>query len=558
MLRGELTTHQLALSAVREYEVVNVNEKNLIPQAHKLTVEEQSKGGKASAESRKRRKNLKQKMQLLLSLPANDADATELELLGISDADDMDNEMVVAKAMFLAAANGDVKAFDRIQDILGRSVAREQLALEQKKFKAEHAPQVNTNIYHGIPATMIAPPFLPVLFDIHDEGHSEYLFPGGRGSTKSSFVSLSIIDLLETHPDMNALIMRQVGNTLKDSVYAQITWAIVQLGLEQAYTFSKSPLQITKKATGQTIFFRGCDEPTKAKGIKPVVGYIGILWLEELDQFGGEEAVRSLEQSAIRGGDLAYVFKTFNPPKSALNWANRYAEQPSANRLTMRSTYHDVPRSWLGKVFLEIAEHLKRTNPKAYENEYEGKANGTGGSVFDNLELREISDAEISEFDFILNGVDWGWYPDLYAFARCHYDTARHTLYIWDEFTCNKKSNEETAKILQEQHGITAADEITCDSAEQKSVGDYRAYGLAARPAEKGPESRRYSYKWLQSLVKIVIDPVRCPEAAKEFREYEYERDKEGNVISGYPDGNDHMIDAVRYATNRQWKRRGQ
>lgn len=535
-----------------------MNEKNLIPQAHKLTVEEQSKGGKASAESRKRRKNLKQKMQLLLSLPANDADATELELLGISDADDMDNEMVVAKAMFLAAANGDVKAFDRIQDILGKSVAREQLALEQKKFKVDHAPQINTNIYHGIPATMIAPPFLPVLFDIQDEGHSEYLFPGGRGSTKSSFVSLAIIDLIETHPDMNALVMRQVANTLRNSVYAQITWAIMQLGLEDAYTFNVSPMQITKKATGQMIFFSGCDDPTKEKGIKPVVGYIGILWLEELDQFGGEKAVRSLEQSAIRGGDLAYIFKSFNPPKSALNWANRYAEQPAANRLTMRSTYHDVPKKWLGKVFLEIAEHLKAVNPTAYENEYEGKANGTGGSVFDNLEIREITDAELAEFDFILNGVDWGWYPDLYAFARCHYDAARHTLYIWDEFTCNKKSNEETAKILQEQHGITAADEIICDSAEQKSVGDYRAYGLAARPAEKGPESRRYSYKWLQSLVKIVIDPVRCPEAAKEFREYEYERDKEGNVISGYPDGNDHVIDAVRYATNRQWKRRGQ
>ena len=558
MLRGELTTYQLALSLVRTYEVVKVNEKNLIPQAHKLTVEEQSKGGKASVEARKRRKNLKQKMQLLLSLPAVDSDVADLELLGISDAADMDNEMVVAKAMFLAAAGGDVKAFDRIQDILGKSVAREQLALEQKKFKADHAQQVSTNVYQGIPATMIAPPFLPVLFDIQDAAHSEYLLKGGRGSTKSSFVSLSIIDLLETHPDMNALVMRQVGNTLKSSVYAQITWAIMQLGLEQAYTFGKSPLQITKKATGQTIFFRGCDEPTKTKSIKTVIGYIGILWLEELDQFGGEEAVRSLEQSAIRGGDLAYIFKTFNPPKSVMNWANRYAEKPDKNRLTMKSTYLDVPRKWLGKVFLDIAERLKALNPKAYENEYLGDANGTGGAVFDNLELREIPDAELAEFDNIKNGVDWGWYPDLFAFARCHYDAARHTLYIWDEFTCNKKSNEETANILQKQHGITAADEIICDSAEQKSVGDYRAYGLAARPAEKGPESRRYSYKWLQSLVKIVIDPVRCPEAAKEFREYEYERDKEGNVISGYPDGNDHVIDAVRYATNRQWKRRGQ
>ena len=99
---------------------------------------------------------------------------------------------------------------------------------------------------------------------------------------------------------------------------------------------------------------------------------------------------------------------------------------------------------------------------------------------------------------------------------------------------------------------------MTCDSAENKSIEDYRAYGLFARPANKGPDSRTYSSKWLQSLREIIIDNVRCPVAAQEFMEYEYERDKDGEVISGYPDGNDHTIDATRYATNSIWKRRGE
>ena len=106
--------------------------------------------------------------------------------------------------------------------------------------------------------------------------------------------------------------------------------------------------------------------------------------------------------------------------------------------------------------------------------------------------------------------------------------------------------------------GITGNDLLTCDSAEKKSIGDYKSYGLLARAAEKGPGSREYSYKWLQSLREIIIDNVRCPVAAQEFMDYEYERDKEGNIITGYPDGNDHMIDAVRYATERIWKRRGE
>lgn len=130
-------------------------------------------------------------------------------------------------------------------------------------------------------------------------------------------------------------------------------------------------------------------------------------------------------------------------------------------------------------------------------------------------------------------------------------------LYVWQEYTCNKRSNRQTADELIRM-GITGNDLLTCDSAEKKSIGDYKSYGLLARAAEKGPGSREYSYKWLQSLREIIIDNVRCPVAAQEFMDYEYERDKEGNIITGYPDGNDHMIDAVRYATERIWKRRGE
>ena len=131
------------------------------------------------------------------------------------------------------------------------------------------------------------------------------------------------------------------------------------------------------------------------------------------------------------------------------------------------------------------------------------------------------------------------------------------TLYIYEEYRCNKKGNRETADVLISDFKI-GADLVTCDSAEQKSVDDYRTYGISARGAEKGPGSVDYSMKWLASLNKIVIDPNRCPETVKEFVEYEYERDKDGNVITGYPDRNNHSIDAVRYATNSIWKKRGQ
>ena len=411
--------------------------------------------------------------------------------------------------------------------------------------------------YTGMPAHQIAATFLPLVGDIQREKHTEYVLPGGRGSTKSSFISMAVIDILKRHPEMHAVVLRQVGNTMADTVYNQLQWAIRTLGLEGEFKYTRNPLEITHTLTGQKIFFRGADNPDKIKSLKAPFGHIGVVWFEELDQFHGEEAVRKIEQSVVRGGDSIIKFKSFNPPRSALNWANQYIQIPRADRLVVPSTYLDVPEEWLGRQFIEDAEFLRETNPTAYENEYMGVANGQGGNVFDNVEVRQLTDEEISHFDNIFNGIDWGWYPDPFAFVRMHYDPARHTLYLWQEYVCNKRSNEQTAQDLRDR-GIGENDIITCDSAEQKSIGDYRAFGLLARAAEKGPRSREYSYKWLQSLRAIVIDPVRCPVCTEEFLHYEYERDKDGNVVSGYPDGNDHAIDAVRYAMERVWKRRGE
>lgn len=452
-----------------------------------------------------------------------------------------------------------MKALQWLADHMNLATEEQRAKIEKtradiQRMQPEPVPEKE---YKGIPATMVAPVFAPVLFDIKEKRHTEYVFPGGRGSTKSSFVSLAVGDILRSNDQIHAVIMRQVGDTMRSSIYQQARWAIEALGLEDEFECTVSPLEITRKSTGQKIYFRGADDPDKVKSIKVPFGYIGVLWFEELDQFMGPEAVRKIEQSVIRGGDTAYIFKTFNPPKSLNNWANKYIKIPKETRLVTESTYLDIPKKWLGKTFIEEAEFLKETNPDAYENEYLGVANGSGGSVFDNITIREITDDEISGFDHVLNGIDWGWFPDLYAFARVHYDRARLRLYVWQEYTCNKRSNRQTADELIRM-GITGNDLLTCDSAEKKSIGDYKSYGLLARAAEKGPGSREYSYKWLQSLREIIIDNVRCPVAAQEFMDYEYERDKEGNIITGYPDGNDHMIDAVRYATERIWKRRGE
>ncbi len=446
-----------------------------------------------------------------------------------------------------------VNALDKLQ-----KMQRQTLGILDAKDKKEK-DEVNADEEEfKLPANLIAPAFSKVLFDIEEENHSEYLLSGGRGSTKSSFVGLEVINLIKKNPNMHACILRQVANTLRDSVFNQIKWAISALDLEEQFKTTLSPLEITYIPTGQKIYFRGADDPDKIKSIKVPFGYIGIAWFEELDQFAGPEAVRKIEQSIIRGGDKAFIFKSFNPPKTANNWANKYAKVPKTTRYDHVSTYLDVPQKWLGKPFIDEAEFLKSVNPSAYEHEYLGIANGNGGNIFDNVQIRTITNEELNTFDRVYNGVDWGWFPDPWAFNRMHYDSSRRTLYIFDEAHENKKSNKTTAKILKEKHNIKPNDKVTCDSAEPKSIDDYRVEGIFARGAIKGPGSVEYSMKWLQSLNAIVIDNSRCPNTATEFLDYEYERDKEGNVISGYPDINNHHIDAVRYAMEDVWKRRGQ
>ena len=396
--------------------------------------------------------------------------------------------------------------------------------------------------------------FYDVAHDVFHHGHTHYDFSGGRGSLKSSTVSVLVPLLLINNPGTHALVLRKVANTIRDSVYAQYIWAIGELGMAAYWEAKVSPMELIYKPTGQKIMFRGADDPMKIKSIKVPFGYIAVTHFEEKDQFAGRAEIRTILQSTMRGGSKYWNFESYNPPISRDNWANKDSLEERADRLCHKSTYLQAPPEWLGEQFLAEAEHLKATDERAYQHEYLGIPVGTGGNVFDNLELREITDEEMSHFDRIYQGVDWGWFPDVFAFIRLHYDRARETIYLMDEVYQNKLTNEASGNIII-QRGYKDA-YITCDSAEPKSVADYRAMGLPAKAAVKGPGSVDYGMKWLQRR-KIVIDRKRTPNAYNEFVNYEYDRNKDGDIISGYPDENNHLIDATRYAVERISRRMG-
>ena len=212
----------------------------------------------------------------------------------------------------------------------------------------------------------IAEQYDDILEDVLCHDHVHYVLPGGRGSLKSSFVGITIPLLVSTNPNVNAVCFRKVGNTVQNSIYAQVVWGIEKLGMTHLFHIPKSYSNpIVYLPTGQQIFFMGLDDPMKVKSIKCTKGYIGITWFEELDQFAGEQELRNVLQSTMRGGEYFWDFRTFNPPISRNNWANEYAEYAevnSPNTLVFRTTYLEVPQEWLGQQFFEEANELKAKN----------------------------------------------------------------------------------------------------------------------------------------------------------------------------------------------------
>lgn len=387
--------------------------------------------------------------------------------------------------------------------------------------------------------------FWPVHRDVMRHGHTYYWLKGGRGSTKSSFISIEIPLLLLKHPNAHAVVLRKVGNTIKNSVYPQMQWGIDALGLTSKFRFKTSPHEITYRKTGQKILFFGVDDPQKIKSIKLPFGYIGIVWCEELDQFAGMEEIRNLNQSLLRGGPEYWEFCSFNPPKSQNNWVNEEQLIDDAARLVHHSTYLQVPHTWLGEQFFDDAERLKEKNERAYEHEYLGKVTGTGGAVFENVEDMQMSDELVSNFDRLYYGLDFGFSMDPLAFVALYYDAKHEDIYIFDEIYEQKLRNSQAVERIKPK--VSGA-RVIADSAEPKSIAEMRDLGLRITGARKGRDSVEHGIKWLQDRAHIYIDKRRAPNTYREFVSYEYERNRQGQFVSAYPDKENHEIDASRYA----------
>ena len=232
---------------------------------------------------------------------------------------------------------------------------------------------------------MICPHFDSVLYD-----HSlNKVLKGGRGSTKSSVISLQLVmDFLKDN-NANVLVLRKVANTIELSVYEQIKWAIYMLHVDRLFEFKKSPYRIVDKRNGTAFYFSGVDDPQKLKSMIIAKGYVRWLWFEELAEFDSWKEVDMVRASFTRKplppGCHVVTYYSYNPPKNPYDWINEWVTQREQlpGWYVDHSTYLDVTLpSILSQDYLDEINTVKGNDNDYYRWMYLGEVVGLGTNIY--------------------------------------------------------------------------------------------------------------------------------------------------------------------------------
>lgn len=251
---------------------------------------------------------------------------------------------------------------------------------------------------------MICPHFDRVLFS-----HClNKVLKGGRGSTKSSVISLQLVMDFLQDPQANVLIMRKVANTIELSVYEQIKWAIYMLHVDSLFEFKKSPYRIVDKRNGTAFYFSGVDDPQKLKSMMIAKGYVRYLWFEELAEFDSWQEVDTVRASFTRKhlppGAHVVTYYSYNPPKNPYEWINEWVAQREGipNWFVDHSTYKDVTLpSILSQDYINEINTVKSNDYDYYRWMYLGEVVGLGTNIY-NMDTFQSID-QLPEDDVITN-----------------------------------------------------------------------------------------------------------------------------------------------------------
>lgn len=398
----------------------------------------------------------------------------------------------------------------------------------------------------------------------HIENHSRIqIYFGGSGSGKSKFLAQRKVYWV-LNGGRNILICRQVGRTVRKSVFNEIVKVIREWNITELFTINKTDGAITCK-NGYQIIFTGLDDTEKIKSITPEKGVITDIWIEEATETE-RTTIRDLLKRQ-RGGDektKKTLTLSFNPILQShwiyqeyfagIAWADNQTEYKSDD-LTILKTWYIHNR------FLtpDDIKDLESETDEYYRNVYTfGNWGILGDVIFKNWHIQDLAPM-MAQFTNHRAGLDFGFSSDPAAMPIMHYDAMRKTVYIYDEFYERGLTNQELAKEITDRIGDKP---ITCDSAEPKSIRELRDAGVNALAAKKGKDSVNFGIQWLQQ--QTIIIHSECVNAKREFSTYHWKKDKDGNALRIPAGKDDDLIDGTRYGLENdmeesrlQWENNG-
>lgn len=373
------------------------------------------------------------------------------------------------------------------------------------------------------------------------------IFFGGSSSGKSFFLSQrTVIDVIRGR---NYLVLRNVAKTLRNSVYNQIVKTIAAMGLTREFTITKGDMTITCNSNNKQILFAGLDDVEKLKSITPIDGVLTDIWIEEAT----ETSYESYKQLTKRLRGISEnnfpkrVILSFNPVVKEHwiykeffgGWVDGKNTYEGEDLCILKSTYKD--NNFLLEDDIKALEN--ETDKYYYEVYTLGNWGVLGKTIFKNWRVEDLTDM-IPRFDRIYNGLDFGFAEDPNALIRVNVDMASKKIYVFEEMYKAGMHDDELAEVLKERIGTQY---VTCDSAEPKSIDDLNRRGIRAIGAVKGADSINHGIRFLQGF-EIIVD-VHCQNFKNEIQTYHWAEDKYGNALRKPVDKDNHLLDALRYAT---------
>ena len=378
---------------------------------------------------------------------------------------------------------------------------------------------------------------------------------GGRGSTKTSMIALNIVFNCISDDDCSAVILRRYQNLLRNSVYKEIKKACKRLGLVEKvdYYAYVSPMQIVF-ANGNTIYFASGDDYEGVKGMTDENKSIKKVWFEELTGWDDADEIDQIIATFTRGNSTFFnAFYSYNPPKNRFHWVNLWKESKLLrdDYLFSESDYRTVPKNWLGPIFIEEAERLKKYDEKRYRWIYLGEVIGIEGLIY-NPDLFIIEEPNYIEKNklrilYVDFAIDCGHQTSATSCGAYGYATDGRwyrldTYYYSPHEKTRKKAPSELAQDLFDFRNYickkynTIVDTETIDSAEGALRNQYFAmFGIKLTPVNKGKDKEElieYSQDFLDTGKYVILNTPNNWIHIKEMKNYMWVKD---SVEKGKP-----------------------